>query len=312
MLSEFVVTIIGSLLALFLVVLYFAEPADDALAAEVILGDRRDDNRWLPPVFVDFAGAKDLPQNTLAAIQDAKRMNASGIKLYMFITSDDVGVLFHVKTLEVTTNGDGPLDEVAFEDLRREDITEKNPSAVRYRNERVPTLEEGVDECLRQGLRIIVNVEGDDFRAMFALAELFRKRPELSRRVLVVSPSPMFLFRLGGHNATFVTALAWRHGTMAYVDKSYTKRRYENIGWHLIARAADWLLSWSFDYGLLTRLSMVSAVLVNASMISPQYAQSWSDWGLRVIALASNDPAEHEYLRRVVQVPILTDNLRRT
>ncbi|KAL1437586.1 hypothetical protein MTO96_048795 [Rhipicephalus appendiculatus] len=59
--SEIASTTVVALFALSLVVLYFVQPADDALAAEVLLGDRRGDESWLPPVFVDFAGKWEPP-----------------------------------------------------------------------------------------------------------------------------------------------------------------------------------------------------------------------------------------------------------
>ncbi|XP_065285507.1 glycerophosphodiester phosphodiesterase 1-like [Dermacentor albipictus] len=313
MVWQYVTPIFGSLLALLLVVLYFAEPADEALAAEVILGDRRDDDGWLPPAFVDFTGATNAPQDTLAAIQEANRTGASGIKLYLDIVANGVGVLFHDRNqLERTAKRQGMLEAAKDPNRLPANDAGKESSAARFQGKHVPTLEEGIDACLRLGLRVIVDVQEHDAHSLIHLIELFHGRPEIFRRVLVASPSPMFLARLrGGRNATIVTALTWPIGSYAYEDAQNTKRRYDKLVWHLTAKAADWLLEWSFECGLLTRLTMVSAVLVNASVISPQYVGSCSGRGLGVIALASNDWAEHEYLRRIVRVPIVTDNLRR-
>lgn len=304
MVWQYVTPIVGSLLALFLAVLYFTGPADDALAAEVILGDRRDDDGWLPPAFVDFTGAINAPQNTLAAIHEANRTGASGIKLYLAIQGYSNGVLIH----------DRKERERAAKRRRMlkatKDLNRLRANDVGEDGERAPTLKEGVEECLRLGLRVIVDVQEHDIHSVFHIVNLFRERPEIYRRVLVVSPSPKFLGHLDG--GRIVTALTRPAGSYAYEDEQNTKRRYDKILWHLIAKAIDWLLEWSFDCGLLTHLTMVSAVLVNASVISPQYVRSWRDCGMRVIALVSNDWAEHDYLRRVVQVPIVTSNLRRS
>ncbi|KAL1437584.1 hypothetical protein MTO96_048793 [Rhipicephalus appendiculatus] len=51
MLSEIASTTVVALFALSLVVLYFVQPADDALAAELLLGDGRQEEGWLPPIF---------------------------------------------------------------------------------------------------------------------------------------------------------------------------------------------------------------------------------------------------------------------
>ncbi|KAL3212941.1 hypothetical protein MRX96_035767 [Rhipicephalus microplus] len=83
MVSEMVISAAVALLALSLVVLYFVQPADYALAAEVLLGDWREDEGSLPPVFVDFDGTHDRPQDMLEFILKTKRMGAHGIRVYL-------------------------------------------------------------------------------------------------------------------------------------------------------------------------------------------------------------------------------------
>ncbi|KAH7939749.1 hypothetical protein HPB52_016943 [Rhipicephalus sanguineus] len=267
MVSEVVTTTAVVLCALLFVMLYFVEPADDAVAAEVLLGDGREGEGWLPPIFVDFTGTTDPSLKTFEdAVLETKRMRIHGITLIMSIRVSALAYLL--------------LDE------------------------KLPWAEELFGN-LRHGVRLMLYIEEHDDYVAKLLAYLFRRFPDMSGRVLVVSASPMFLFTLGGNNKTIVKALAWRPCAVAYKDWKCTVRSNEKLGWHMVALAADWLYAWFFEWGLLTRVSMASAVVVDASLVSSRFVRRWSDRGLRVLALASDDPGEQEYLRRVVRVPII-------
>ncbi|XP_065284579.1 glycerophosphodiester phosphodiesterase 1-like [Dermacentor albipictus] len=286
---------------------------DDALAAEVILGVERgagDADAPLPPVFAHRGGGHDAPENTLAAIREAKRNNASGIEFDLSFTLDSVAVLFHDETLERTTNGEGPLAAITFEALRRLDAAAKHPFAERFVDERVPTLEEGVEECLRLGLRLILDVKEHDHRAVALVDELFRRRPELYRRALVASFYPQFIYALRRQNPGIVTALTWRQGFVAYDDIENLRPRFKSYTKHLLARVGDWLLDRALHGGLLSYLTGASAVLICKNVLSAEYVRSWRDQGMHLLAWTPNHPAEKDFLRKVLRVPIITDTLR--
>ncbi|KAL1467858.1 hypothetical protein MTO96_041864 [Rhipicephalus appendiculatus] len=258
----------SAVVALSLVVLYFIEPADDALAAEVLLGDGREDQGWLSPIFVDYSGKWEPPLHAPEAILETKRIGAHGISLYLNLSRADVAVW------------------------------------VRLPNEEWP-LEENLYGSFQYGVRVMLVVEEHDHADAKILAYLFRRWTDMPGRVLVVSSSPMFLFSLGGNNKGIVKALAWRPCSVAYEDANCTRRRNKKLGWHLLAIVADWLYAWCFEWGLLTRVSMASAVVVDAGMVSRRFVRFWSDRGLRVVASASDDPGEQEHLRQVLRVPIV-------
>lgn len=285
---------------------------DDALAAEVILGSEKSDGGPppLPLVFAHRGGGHDAPENTLAAIREAKRNNASGIEFDLSFTHDSVAVLFHDETLERTTDGEGLLAATTFEALRRLDAASKHAFAERFRGERVPTLEEGVEECLRLGLRLIVDVKEYDHRAVALVDELFRNRPELYRRALVASFYPQFIYALRRQNPGIVTALTWRPGFVAYEDVENLRPRFKSFVKHWIARLGDWLLERALHGGVLPHLTGASAVLVCKNALSAEYVRSWRDQGLHLIAWTPNHPAEKDFLRKVLRVPIITDTLR--
>lgn len=283
---------------------------DDDLASEVVLGVNLDDGSELPPIFGHRGGGLDAPENTLAAFREAKNNNASGIKFDLSFTWDNVAIIFHDQTLERTTNGRGRVADIRFDELRRLDAACKHPLAQRFRGERVPTLEEGVEECLRLGMRFIIDANQYDCRAVEVLDQLFRERPELYRRALVTSFYPNFVYALRRKNSDIVTALTWRPGFLTYEDTNNTLRRFESGAAHLFAVVADWLLEKALHVGLLPHVTGVSALLISTNVLSAEYVQAWRNRGVHVIAWTPNHPAEKDFLRSSVRVPIITDTIR--
>ncbi|XP_050043427.1 glycerophosphodiester phosphodiesterase 1-like [Dermacentor andersoni] len=283
---------------------------DDDLASEVILGVQRDDGSQLPPVFGHRGGGLDAPENTLAAFLEAKKNHAYGIEFDLCFTRDDVAVIFHDETLERTTNGTGRVEDTTFEELRRLDASCKHPLAQRFPAERVPTLGEAVEECLRLDMRLIIDVKKYDYRAVRAVDKLFRKRDELYRRALVASFYPQFVYALRSRNPAIVTALTWRPGFLTYEDINNTRPRYESRPYHWTAQVADWLLDKALHTGLLPHLTGASAVLISTNMMGPEYVRAWRKRGVHVIAWTSNHAAEKDFLRRKLRVPIITDTMR--
>ncbi|KAH7961311.1 hypothetical protein HPB52_007667 [Rhipicephalus sanguineus] len=288
---------------------YSIRRVDRSLASEVILGVKHNDGSRLPSVFGHRGCALDAPENTLAAFQEAKKNNADGIEFDLTFTRDNVAVIFHDDTLERTTNGEGPIDKITFEELRRLDASCKHPRAERFPRERVPTLEEGVEECLRLGMRLIIDVKNYDSRAVEVVDKLFRERPELYGRALVASFYHNFVYSLRSLNPGIVTALTWRPGFLAYEDMNNTRPRHEKFLAHLFDRMADWLLDKALHSGLVPYLTGASAVLISDNMISPEYVKSWHDWGIHVIAWTPNHPVEKDFFRRSLHVSVITDTM---
>ncbi|KAL3242392.1 hypothetical protein MRX96_047776, partial [Rhipicephalus microplus] len=120
------------------------------------------------------------------------------------------GVLFHDDSLERTTNNEVFLANTSFADLRQLETGNKNPLSKKCRGcGHVPTFEEGIQECLRQGLRFIIYVKKYDGRAVALLSVLFIQWPELYHRGLVSSPNAFFIYVLWIKNPDIVTTLTW-------------------------------------------------------------------------------------------------------
>lgn len=104
------------------------------------------------------AGEFVIPENSIAAVAEAARMGYEGIECDVHLTKDGRMVILHDATLNRTARRasdysklDRPvrLDELTFEELRRDYVLESEDPTLRTP---VPTLEEILEECRRQGM----------------------------------------------------------------------------------------------------------------------------------------------------------------
>ena len=99
-----------------------------------------------------------IPENSVAAVAEAKRRGYEGIELDVKKTKDGVMVVLHDKTLNRTArNADDyskienpmKLKDLTFEELRRGYVLESENPELRTP---IPTLEEILSECRKQGI----------------------------------------------------------------------------------------------------------------------------------------------------------------
>ena len=84
---------------------------------------------------IGHRGAKGhIAENTIASIRKAIELGADGIEIDVFLCKSGEIVLFHDKTLEKLTNGDGNIEDKNLEELRKLKVLNSSYS--------IPTLEE--------------------------------------------------------------------------------------------------------------------------------------------------------------------------
>src|SRR5438045_7294678 len=107
-----------------------------------------------PYVLAHRGASGYAPENTFAAFDRAIEMGAPGAETDVRATADGVLVLLHDRMLDRTTNGRGPVTEMAFAELQRLDAGSwMDP---RFAGERVPTAEAFLR---RYGGRLALTVE---------------------------------------------------------------------------------------------------------------------------------------------------------
>jgi len=94
-------------------------------------------------VFGHRGASGQAPENTLAAIDLAKKMGADGVEFDVKLTKDRKVVLLHDPSVDRTSNGSGLLRNLTFEQLRTLDMG--GWKAENYRGEKAPLLAEVFD-----------------------------------------------------------------------------------------------------------------------------------------------------------------------
>ncbi|XP_051796847.1 glycerophosphodiester phosphodiesterase 1-like isoform X2 [Acanthochromis polyacanthus] len=147
------------------------------------------------PVVAHRGGSHDAPENTLAAIREAGRNGAAGVELDLSFTADGVPVLMHDETVDRTTNGSGPVSKLLLVQLRRLDAAARHRLKDKFSGEKVPTLQEAVEESIRQQLTVFFNVKAQPDKAAAVLHEMYQKFPVLYNSSIVCSFEPKVIYK---------------------------------------------------------------------------------------------------------------------
>ncbi len=119
------------------------------------------------------------PENTLRSFRRAVEYGCDEIELDLRVTADDELIVLHDATVERTTNGTGPVEELTFDELRKLDAG---------LGEQVPTWAETIAAA---GVRIQAEVKAA--RAVPLLVESLQADPALAARTMVTSSNAEIL-----------------------------------------------------------------------------------------------------------------------
>lgn len=92
------------------------------------------------------------PENTLLGFRYAFELGADAIECDVQLSADDAPVIIHDATVDRTTNGQGQVDQLSFEELRRLDAGA---------GELIPTLQETLDLCRAAGKQVNLELKGE-------------------------------------------------------------------------------------------------------------------------------------------------------
>ncbi|MFF2851556.1 glycerophosphodiester phosphodiesterase [Streptomyces sp. NPDC058001] len=132
-------------------------------------------------------GALEVPENSMAGLMAAyDRGTAQVLDFDTRMLRDGTPVVLHDATLDRTTSGTGPVEQLSPAGWRAVRLRPGPELPGAWRAERPPTVAEVLD---RFGGRIVLTLEAKDPRALRALGALIKDRG-LSRSVLVNSNRP--------------------------------------------------------------------------------------------------------------------------
>ncbi|KAM3865403.1 glycerophosphodiester phosphodiesterase 1 [Diretmus argenteus] len=251
-------------------------------------------------------GGQDAPENTIAAIREAGKNKAAGVELDLEFSSDGVPILMHDDTVDRTTNGSGPLSRLTFSELAKLDAAAKHRLKDKFAGEKIPTLEEAVEECIKRQLTIYFDVKGHPDEAAAALKDLYRKHPVLYNSSIVCSFQPKVIYRMRQADPDVVTALTHRPWSLSrFGDGS---PRYPSLWKHHWMSLMDVVLDWAHHH-VLWKLCGVSAFLIQKNFVSFDYVQYWAQRGVEVVAWTVNTEVEKQYYQDLLKVNYITDSL---
>ncbi len=147
-----------------------------------------------PIIFGHRGACANAPENTLASFELALAQGADAIELDAKLTADRQVVVIHDQTVDRTTNGQGRVNHLKLEEIRKLDAGSFFDIA--FKGEPVPTLE----EVLRKvSARTFTNIELTNYASPndelpFMVAELV-KRLGMQDRVMFSSFHPIPLLR---------------------------------------------------------------------------------------------------------------------
>lgn len=162
-------------------------PAEPAAPPDGLFGPRTADRGGRPLAIGHRGAAGVAPENTLPALRHAVEVGADAVEFDLQVTRDDRLVLLHDPTVDRTTDGSGPVEELLLDELRELDaghaFTADRGASFPYRGRgvRIPTLEEALEAL--GGLPVVAEVKSE--AAGRRLGAWLRERPAAARRMLV-------------------------------------------------------------------------------------------------------------------------------
>ncbi|XP_070580830.1 glycerophosphodiester phosphodiesterase 1-like [Ptychodera flava] len=252
------------------------------------------------------AGACNAPENTIAAIREAKRNGADGVELDVHFTKDGVPVIIHDPSVDRTTDGQGMIRALTFEEVRKLNASYGHRFRAKFPDEHISTLEEVTEECLKLKLKIFFDVKVGSRLAATTFVELFEKFPGLYSSAMICSFFPNFIYMLRLGNPNIVTALIYLPGSLSYLA-SGSLPAYAIPRWTApAAHVADILIGWAHR-SWLWHLCGNSALLLHHSEVSRHEKLYWEQRGVRIIPWTVNNLQEKRFYEESLNVPYITD-----
>src|SRR5690606_29171611 len=140
------------------------------------------------PLIIAHRGASAFaPENTMAAFRLAKELGADGIELDVMLSADGNLVVIHDQSVERTSNGQGKVNEMSWNELGTLDAGSKFD--IRFNGEPIPLLEQVFEEL---GGHFLINVELKNYAT--SRDQLTEKVIDLIRKMGLIESVVLFSF----------------------------------------------------------------------------------------------------------------------
>nr|XP_033325385.1 glycerophosphodiester phosphodiesterase 1 [Megalopta genalis] len=258
-------------------------------------------------------GAYDYPENSLTAFRKSKEKGCKAVELDVFLTKDNVPIVFHDPTIDRTTGKNGRIKDMTWDQLRELDISQNHPLKDKFINgENIPLLDEALEICLNNDQRIILDIKETRTEIVQTILDAYKKYPKLYERGIVSSFNPIVVYMIRRKEPKIVASLAWRPHYFSRLTYSAFEKpgpmRFRNPIKHLVACVIDYVYTWAF-YHFVYYVTGVSLVLLHKDTINQFIIKEWYNRGIRVMAWTVNLPSEKSHVSRLLKVTYITDTL---
>jgi glycerophosphoryl diester phosphodiesterase len=111
----------------------------------------------LPILIAHRGGSLEAPENTMTSFRHAIELGMRYVELDVQMTRDGELIVIHDETVDRTTNGQGPVGNYTFAELRKLDAgSHFDP---KFAGEQIPTLREVLELCTDAGVGVVVEIK---------------------------------------------------------------------------------------------------------------------------------------------------------
>lgn len=104
-----------------------------------------------------FSG--EYPENTMLAFRKAVEVGCDGIEMDVQLTKDLVPVIIHDEKVDRTSNGEGYVYDLTFDEIKKLDFSYPDKFEGKFGFQGIPTLEEYFQWMADEATEIITNIE---------------------------------------------------------------------------------------------------------------------------------------------------------
>ncbi|XP_049959353.1 glycerophosphodiester phosphodiesterase 1 [Schistocerca serialis cubense] len=305
---------------------YLRIPPPDAKLVEDVLGcdpwalaecngngtNETNNERYVMRTVAHRGAGLDAPENSLSALRRAKEKGCSAVEIDVALTSDGVPIVFHDDTVDRITTATGEVKDMTWAQLKNLDISSKHPFSDRYKGERIALLDEAIQECIKLGLRVFLDLKGDDLKLVPVVLDAFDKNSRLYKTAVVSSFNPYLIYMIRRADPNIVCSMAWRPNFYAYQSYDGTfgesHPRFNGLISHILALLVDAASDWAL-HNVTYYILGLSAVLLQKDNVTLETVRKWKERGVRVIPWTVNHPLEKQFFSRILKITYMTDTL---
>ncbi|CAJ0588611.1 unnamed protein product [Cylicocyclus nassatus] len=241
----------------------------------------------------------EAPENSVESFKKAKEAGCEVVEFDIHLSSDGIPVLIHDDTTQRTSRENVTIAETTFDEIKHIPLNE-----VKGISAGIPTLEETVDWCQQNKMRMIFDVKCAEKRMIEALTHLIKTK-NLYDSVIISSFDAMVPYLIKRIDSKILTGFTSRVDNYVYYDDDRTMTYTSTTEYYLYSILDD-LIELGIRLFVLPVFLGVDMLLLHYKNINGYLVDDSLSFGIHVVAWTVNDQETANFLRSM-KVPILSD-----